>query len=126
MCILNYRGRGYSEEFTQNMDALVVKLEPTTGIELIGSADGVCTACVNRTAVTDQNPAGCVFSDKVSRYDAALLARLGLCTGTKISWDKLSKLVRERVFYSRAVFDSICGDCEWHGLCGRCCTEQGV
>ncbi len=122
MCILNYRGKGYSEEFVQNMDALVRKLEPQTIIKLVREADSVCSACLNRTDITAQNPAGCVFSEKVERYDMALLSRLGIPPAMEIRWKELSELVRERILASESVFDSICGDCEWHEFCKLSCS----
>lgn len=125
MCILNYRGRGYSVEFTRNMDAVVQKLEPQTIIKLVCEADGVCSACPNRTGVTAQNPAGCVFSEKVERYDAALLSRLEVPPSTEIRWAELSRMIRSGILGAKPVFDSICGDCEWHEFCALSCSGAG-
>ncbi len=122
MCILNYRGEGYSEEFTANMDEVVASLTEDTQIVLEKSADCLCRACHNREAVTQANPVGCKFMDKVARYDEGLLKMLELNEGSRISWCDLRRLVLGLILPKN--IEGICGDCEWFGICEAACMDS--
>ena len=79
-CILNYRQSGYSEEFVENMTAIVENLRADTKIEIVSTSDAVCKACPNRTEPTPGDDVCCRCADKVRRYDAEamkLLAEMG-------------------------------------------------
>ena len=72
-CILNYRQSGYSEEFVENMTAIVENLRADTKIEIVSTSDAVCKACPNRTEPTPGDDVCCRCADKVRRYDAEAL-----------------------------------------------------
>lgn len=122
MCILNYRGKGYSEEFVKNMNSIVAALDDDVLVTLEKRADGVCAACQNRIDVSSSNPVGCKFMDKVARYDAGLMDLLSLNDGDVLSWGELKKRVRNEVFPDKLA--SICGDCEWFYICRNACNED--
>ena len=48
MCAIGWTGRGYSPEFSANMDAVVVgrlRADPDTPVQFTGTADSVCAPC---------------------------------------------------------------------------------
>lgn len=122
MCILNYRGKGYSMEFVKNMDSIVAALNDDVLVSIEKKADRVCAACQNRTDVSPSNPVGCKFMDKVARYDAGLMELLSLNEGDVLSWGELKKRVRNEVFHDKLAM--VCGDCEWFNICLKACSEE--
>lgn len=115
MCILNYRGKGYSEEFVKNMDAIVEGLKDETSITINRNKDALCAACINRIQPSSDNPAGCVFMDKVERYDSAVFELLSLSDGQVLTWGELRNMVYSKIFPKN--IGRICSDCEWFYIC---------
>ena len=58
----------------------------------------------------------CRCADKVRRYDAEAMKLLGIETGMVLKWETLSKKAVE-LMTDAALFNAVCGDCEWHGIC---------
>ncbi|MCH5279746.1 MAG: DUF1284 domain-containing protein [Christensenellaceae bacterium] len=117
MCMLNYVGKGYDDAFSKNMTRIIESLNNRACLSLVSEADSLCLACPNRAEITEDNPVGCRFSEKVARYDENLLKTLEISTNESITYGELTRLVFEKVFVNKAKFTSVCGDCEWHYLC---------
>ena len=100
MCLLNFRGKGYSAEFVENMNSVVASLTDTVMVTLKKQADCVCCSCKNRVDVTAENPAGCIFSEKVARYDEAVLHILNLTDGCTLAWHEIKTLVLSLIHIS--------------------------
>lgn len=121
ICILNYEGKGYSEEFNENMGRIVKSLASDTVIKLSCTPDCVCSACKNRVEVSGKDRIGCSFAEKVSRYDSALLKVIGFSEGDEVEWGELRKRVMTTVMNKKSSLANICGDCEWFGICSKKC-----
>ncbi len=121
ICILNYAGKGYSEEFTENMERVINELDAGTVIELKCASDCVCIACKNRVEKSQSNLVGCFFAEKVSRYDKKLLETLDFSEGDRVTWGELREKVVATVMNERSSLDDICGDCEWFCICSENC-----
>ena len=102
MCLLNFRGKGYSAEFVENMNSVIASL-----------TDAVMTA---------ENPAGCIFSEKVARYDEAVLRILNLTDGCTLAWHEIKTLVMTKIFPNEII--NICSDCEWFYICKAVSREE--
>jgi hypothetical protein len=116
LCMLGYRGMGYSEAYAANMNAVHERLrkEPDTTVALVEGADDLC-ACFPA-----DRPYHC-DSDTVSRRDAAVLERLGLQTGEALAWSEVLRRIAGNV--SPADVPAWCATCPWlsYGVC-----EEGV
>lgn len=112
LCIGQFVGKGYSEEFVRNMAGLIEKLEqhPQELIELCCCADDVCKCCPHRQET------GCTSGQKVERYDAACLSLCGFQEGRQISWKTFRERVIERIIRPGRLKE-VCADCEWLSLC---------
>lgn len=121
ICILNYEGKGYSEEFNENMGRIVKSLASDTVIKLSCTPDCVCSACKNRVEGSGKDRIGCSFAEKVSRYDSALLKVIGFSEGDEVEWGELRKRVMTTVMNKKSSLANICGDCEWFGICSKKC-----
>ena len=110
LCVQNYVGRGYSQEFTHHMDMIVEELARDPEITIHEGCDDICKACPHNTDNT------CRSLDKVDRMDAQVIKACWLDHNEKYNWMDLKALARERVF-DTGRFDDICRDCQWYDIC---------
>lgn len=108
MCMYFFRGKGYSGEFVKNMGAMKEILEENPQIRLLEGYDDVCAACPNKLTET--------CSEKASRYDREVLRRCGLSVGDTLPYREFAQKVIETILRP-GLRGSICGDCQWSGLC---------
>lgn len=116
LCSLGFEGKGYSDSFTANMEAIVMgRLRADAGketeIEVVGLADDICGPCPKRrgTSCTDQ--------EKIDSLDAAHSRALRIDTGDRLTWAEALLRIRERV--RPETLDRICAGCAWleQGMC---------
>ena len=112
MCFLFYEGKGYSEDFTDHMGRIIRQMEEDPGqiVTLKAETDIVCEHCPNNVSGT------CTSSDKVARYDRAVLEECGFNEGDKIPYSQFKSRVNECII-SAGVRSKICGDCTWNEIC---------
>lgn len=112
LCLMGYRGKGYSDGFCANMTAVyeTLRTKPDTRIELIEGPDDICAAFP-----ADQ-PSHC-GNETVYKKDSDIAAKLGYRTGDLFRWEEAC----ERVAASVEPDDIgvLCRDCRWQplGLC---------
>ena len=109
MCLLNFRGMGYSPEFTEKMTAVseLLRREPETAVSVSDGADDLCSVCphcVNGKCTSD-NPA--VFDRRVS--EAA-----GVHAGDVVTWKDFSGKTE---VLNRTALKEICAGCRWLRVC---------
>ncbi|OXM13915.1 DUF1284 domain-containing protein [Paenibacillus herberti] len=112
LCLLGYRGKGYSADFCVNMTQVYEKLrqEPQTKIELIVGPDDICAAFP-----TDQ--VSHCRNDSVYRKDEEIAELIGIAVGEAWPWAAICEAVAARVQPGDVA--SICRDCQWepYGMC---------
>ena len=113
LCIQNFRGKGYSEEFVREMARIVAMLEqnPRREITLFAGADEVCRSCPHKTA-----DSGCDSGQKVLRFDERCLSLCGLRAGDTLPWEEYRELLREAVIRPKR-YREVCAGCQWIGIC---------
>ena len=81
VCLLNFRGKGYSDEFSRNMAAMQARLmaEPETEICITRGADDLCAKCPNRRGE------GCT-STHPPLFDENVLCLTGFQYGQRLTW----------------------------------------
>ena len=134
LCVLGFRGLGYSREFVENMSRIVgrIKSTPDTELLLTDLCDDVCSACPHRKGRRCARKPD--SATRVRDLDRRVLARLGLKPRAKISARRAYALVAASIATLRSSEGSlrststpdqlegdICGDCEWKRL--RLCSE---
>lgn len=115
LCALGFEGKGYSEDFTANMAAIVdARLRAPGGgdvrIEVTATADAICAPCPSRRG------AGCASGDRIARLDAAHARALHLAPGDRISWAEAQARMRA---LPPGILQDICAPCQWLAL-GMC------
>lgn len=113
LCIQNYKGKGYSLEFTENMDKIVETLKHNSGeeIKIIFSTDDVCNKCPNK-----QDEDLCISNYKVKLIDNKVITYLDLKEDI-YRYNYLVELLKAVI--DKNSFSDICGECEWYkkGVC---------
>ncbi len=110
MCACFFKGKGYSDEFTAHMSALVKKLQSGARICLVDTVDVICEKCPN-------NQAGvCETTELVAEYDRKTLEYCGLKANEELSFADFQKTVVERIIRA-GQREKICGNCQWSDIC---------
>ena len=117
LCILGFRGLGYSPQFVAVMGKVVKELssDATLPIIVIAECDVICASCPHNRENECREKAD--SEQKVKAKDLAVLQRLGFETGTEMPAGKARQKIKESL--SAKDIMEICPDCEWLGL-GYC------
>lgn len=110
MCLSFFQGKGYSGGFTENMWKMKERLAQNPEVVLVCGTDDVCACCPNNREGV------CVSSEKVEGYDRRTLALCGLSENDRLCWSAFEALVQKNIIEAGRR-ESVCGDCEWNGLC---------
>ncbi len=118
LCSEFFRGKGYSEEFTENMANTLNFIDSRdSDILLTVGTDIICRRCPHNVCGV------CETAEKVRRYDLAVLSLCGLAEGDTVKRSELKKLVREKIILCGKLSE-VCGDCAWFGFCGEIMRES--
>lgn len=114
LCIQKFIGKGYNEDFTLHMNAIVSKLidNPKVQIIITHGCDDICERCPNNINEL------CTSFDKVAMMDASVLSTCNLNYGETVSWIELAYMARKSIFKTNR-FNEICDECEWIELCKK-------
>lgn len=119
LCMLGFRGLGYSAEFVANMRSVVDAFlgEPSPTVEVVVEADAICSACphlADGACARRESSA-----ERVRAKDRAVLDVLGIEPGSRLPASELRSHVADRV--SVATLEELCARCNWwgHGYCAE-------
>jgi len=117
LCILGFRGLGYSQEFIVKMGKVVDELSSnsTLTITFIAECDIICASCPHNKE--DKCFKRADSEEKVKTQDLAVLKRLGFEVGDQVPVGKVWTRIREKLMAKDVA--EICQDCEWSEL-GYC------
>lgn len=120
LCTQGYSGKGYSDDFVQNMTAVTTLLRGETNvpIELVFSTDDICAKCPKKKG---ENL--CENNGKVCRFDQKVVDYFGLEEKLYLYQD----LIREiNTKMTPAMMDDICSECNWYPVsaCKRNVLER--
>lgn len=115
LCMLSWRGKGYDENFTENMEKTVkaLKNNPASYILLTDQSDIICSACPHSRGGNCSKKKD--SEKKVKNLDLKIISRFGLKQGEtiqiKTAWGKIKKGILPKDL------TKICGECEWLDYC---------
>lgn len=115
LCIQGYEGKGYSLNFTKNMDKVVNKLKDDVYIKVITRTDDICVACPH-----DLKNGFCESQEKVFSFASKVLNELNLIEGGTYLYKDVLNNIKENLTYGK--FVRICENCEWFSY-GYCFSE---
>ncbi|MCI8834123.1 MAG: DUF1284 domain-containing protein [Ruminococcus sp.] len=116
LCTQGYSGKGYSEEFVDNMNRLTAQLrgEEPVRIQLCFSTDDLCTCCPNK-----QGENQCSTNEKVLRFDRKTVEYFQLEEREYI-YQELIAQIQKKV--TPEMLADICSDCAWYPV--SACREK--
>ena len=111
LCTQSYIGKGYSDEFVENMDSIVARLreESDAMVDITLSTDDICEKC---PLMLEKGV--CTTNEKVTRLDSKVMEYFGVCEKT-YNYDDIIREVNQKL--NATTFEEICGSCEWFSLC---------
>ncbi len=116
LCLLGYRGMGYSDEYVRNMSKVHQQLRehPQTLVQLVTGPDDLC-------AYFPCNQPNHCQEDTVHQRDRNIAQALGLDTDEAIPWQEIEERVAARLVPSD--IPQFCSTCPWlpYGVC-----EEGI
>ena len=105
LCINFFEGKGYSNEFTENMTHIIENFHEKSIIKITTDRDIICSKC----------PCTNCYGKALS-YDMKIINICGIFDN--ISWKDLQKTIHEKII-SSGKLSEICGDCQWFYICGK-------
>lgn len=110
MCLAYFEGKGYSDDFTVNMQNMLDLFEKGTDVELVTAGDEICKACPNLKEGI------CVSAGLVERYDREVLKACGLDEKNQMTFREFVDSVQKNVINTGKRVE-ICGNCQWNDIC---------
>ena len=109
MCLLNFRGMGYSPEFTEKMTAVseLLRREPETAVSVSDGADDLCSVCPHCVN-------GKCTSDNPAVFDCRVAEAAGVHAGDVVTWKDFSGKTE---VLNRTALKEICAGCRWLQVC---------
>lgn len=113
MCIGQFIRKGYSEDFVENMQHIINKMESENPyIRLVCHTDAICSRCpYNMNDI-------CFSGQKVLNYDRACLQLCELQENQEIKWIDFKNIVKEKIL-KKGKLSEVCINCSWIELCNK-------
>ncbi|MEG0979746.1 MAG: DUF1284 domain-containing protein [Oscillospiraceae bacterium] len=116
LCISLFEGKGYSDEFIQNMFDIIEQLKDNPQIEIINSIDIVCSKC-------NRNENGsCKDSHLTDALDGEVLKACKIEAGDKMRWKEYTEIIKQSIVL-QGKQEYICKGCQWIELCKKSQSE---
>ncbi|HEY5561588.1 MAG TPA: DUF1284 domain-containing protein [Clostridiaceae bacterium] len=110
LCILFFEGKGYDDNFVENMKNVIATLTQNPMVLVVFDEDIVCVACPNNSNGI------CDCNEKVDRYDKMVLRLCDMHSNTVLQWEAYKTLVKEKIIMTGKL-STVCGDCNWANIC---------
>ncbi|HOJ40808.1 MAG TPA: DUF1284 domain-containing protein, partial [bacterium] len=115
LCILNFKGFGYSRDFVRNMAIIVksVQKSPDTGIRLTSGEDAICRKCPLATSKKCRRDS----DGTVTQMDRELAQLLKIPYNKTYPAGVVFSLLRRTL--DECKLEKICSRCHWYpsGMC---------
>ncbi len=115
LCMQAYIGKGYSEEFVENMNLVVDKLKKNKSqtIRIVDNTDDICLKCPNNVGESK-----CKYNTKVLSIDEKVRKYFELEAG-EYTYEYLLEKLKQKLTVE--IFQDICSNCEWFdmGMCKK-------
>lgn len=120
MCVLGFKGLGYSESFVDNMAELVAQLRDNQdpAIEIVEGPDDICLASPHRVG-DECGHKGPGSEERVKEHDRRVLDWLGVSSGAAVRWSYVKERIRGRMHPQDLA--NTCPTCPWRplGVCAE-------
>ncbi len=114
ICLLHFEGKGYSEEFIENMKKIKEKLEENSLFILVAERDSICDKCPylkNDKCLRESYP------KEIETKDKEIINYLNLTIREKYNFLDIKRLIFKTL--TRSNFENFCKNCSWFPLCSQ-------
>ena len=117
LCLLGFRGLGYSPEFVEKMGKVARELlsDATCPITVSAECDVICASCPHKKGNKCRKKAD--SESKVRAKDLAVLSRLGFEIGAQMAVGSVWSRIKEKL--TTKDIAELCRRCQWRSL-GYC------
>jgi len=121
LCLLGFRGRGYSPAFVEAMRRVseVFRYVPDASIVLVTRCDVICAWCPHN--IDEECRKSTDAASRIKDKDAAILKKLGFRANSRTTPREAWEKVKER--FMPDDITAMCGRCQWLEL-GYC--QEGL
>ncbi|MDR3425781.1 MAG: DUF1284 domain-containing protein [Alphaproteobacteria bacterium] len=128
LCLLTYIGKGYTQAFVKNFDALVDRINRGAAIEIVSGCDDICAALHDANGPVCDSGQHCLESkavkrDQIARTAIAAALNLPLQTGSVLHWDATQYQILRSLF-ANGILRQACLSCPWQELCASVASED--
>jgi hypothetical protein len=112
ICIMNFRGEGYSDLFVIEMGKIVDSIKRNRYqkiICLVPHCDDICKHCSKKCGER------CEDEDQISKLDAISFKVLNLSYSDSFCWTEIQRAVETHL--SLEEFEDTCCECQWFRIC---------
>ena len=117
LCILTYKGAGYSPDFVANMNAQVSAIASGRLVQLTTGPDDICagiTAKCLQTVDHDCKAADTLRLDQLAIDAVSTALRRDLSQAAPLTTGEIAQL---RDAYAEGIIRAACVDCSWKSFC---------
>jgi uncharacterized protein len=117
LCILTYKGAGYSEPFIANMDARVQAIAAGQDVQLVIGPDDICAGFTEKCRQTvdhDCKAADTLRLDQLAIEAVSNILQRDLSHATPLT---AIDIVTLRKAYTKGTIRAACTDCSWKSFC---------
>lgn len=121
LCLLGFRGLGYSPKFAETMEKVFKEFhaDTTFPIVVVTECDIICDSCPHKRDNECQKKEGSAL--RIKSKDATILKKLRFPVGSETTSREAWRRVKERI--TAKDLTAMCRQCEWLGL-GYC--QEGL
>lgn len=112
LCIQFFKGKGYSDDFIENMTNVIKKLNDNPPITIVTKDDIICKICPNL------NEGVCLSENKVNNIDKKVMDICNISKNEVMLAKDYLKLVYDKII-SKGMIEQICSDCQWISICSE-------
>jgi uncharacterized protein len=123
LCILTYKGAGYSEPFIANMDAKVQAIAAGQDVQLVIGPDDICAGFTDKCRETvdhDCKVADTLQLDQLAIDAVSNLLQRDLSHAVPLKGTDIATL---RDAYAKGSIRAACTDCSWKSFCDDIALE---
>ena len=121
LCTQGYSGKGYNNDFVQNMTDITTRLrnETNTVIEIVLSTDDICSKCPSMIDVDL-----CKDNDEIKQRDKKISDCFGIEEKEYIYQELIAEIDSKMTV---EMMDEFCSDCSWYSVsaCKRNVCKAG-
>lgn len=110
LCLSFFEGKGYSNEFVENMAIIYSSLKKEDQITVTFGEDTICQKCPN------MKDSLCSSQSKVYKYDEQVAKACRFKKDQVLTYGEFLQTTYEQIISKRQLVN-ICSDCEWYDIC---------